>query len=96
MVHLIVFQYDLSSAHLANELQELAVLHFGVGISGQHVSEGLGVPLSGCLSLLVRPTDRSSCASLCAVKLRSPLVVRLLGKLICPSLPLCICLEGHR
>lgn len=30
--YLIIFQNDLSPAHLADELQELAVLHFRIGI----------------------------------------------------------------
>ena len=35
---LIVFQYDLPPAHLADELQELAVLHLGICVLTQHIS----------------------------------------------------------
>ena len=57
MPYLIIFQDDLSSTHLTDELQELAVLHFRVCILAQQVCQGFCVPLTGRICLLVCPTD---------------------------------------
>ena len=35
--HLVIFQDDLSSAHFADKLQKLAVLHLRVGVLAQQV-----------------------------------------------------------
>ena len=49
--YLIIFQDDLTPAHLADELQELAVFHLRVCVIAQQVSQGFGIPPSGCICL---------------------------------------------
>ena len=91
--YLIVFQYDLSSAHFADELQELAVLHFGVSILPQEVSQSSGVLLALGISLALT-TDGCCCPCLGPLEVIDPLI-RLLCKLICPPVPLGISLHEH-
>lgn len=55
--HLIIFQDDLPPAHLADELQELAVLHLRVRITAQQIRQGFGIPSSSCSCLRVRAAD---------------------------------------
>lgn len=89
--YLIVFQYNLSPAHLTDELQELAVLHFGVSILPQKVGQCSGVLLALGISLALT-TDGCCCPCLSALEVIGPLI-RLLCKLICPPVPLGISLH---
>ena len=89
--YLIVFQNDLPSAHLADELQELAVLHFGVSILPQEVGQCSRVLLALGISLALT-TDGCCCSCLAALKVIGPLI-RLLCKLISPPVPLGISLR---
>lgn len=57
MSYLIIFQDDLSSTHLTDKLQKLAVLHFRVCILAQQVCQGFRIPLTGRVCLLVCPAD---------------------------------------
>ena len=49
--YLVISQDDLTPTHLADELQELAVLHLRVCITAQQVSQGFGIPPSGRICL---------------------------------------------
>lgn len=59
--HLVVLKHELPFAHLAHELQELGVSHFGVGGLGQHLGKrsggGLGEVAGMAIKILPkRPT----------------------------------------
>ena len=86
--YLVVLQDDLSLAHLAEELQELAVLHLGISVLGEVVGQGLGLRQCGCMVLLlVSLAQAGGGACLGAAKLLCPPLTLLCCKILHPALP---------
>ena len=86
--HLVILQDDLALAHLAEELQELAVLHLGVSILGKVLGQGLGLRQCGCMVLLlVRLAQAGGGSCLGAAKLLCPPLALLCCKILHPALP---------
>ena len=86
--HLVILQDDLSLAHLAEELQELAVLHLGGSVLGEVLGQGLGLRQCGCMVLLlVGLAQAGGGACLGAAKLLCPPLALLRRKVLHPALP---------